>query len=181
MSQPTPAPELSRIVRFDEIGRIEWPAHIEASEQECTALAQRFGFASLASLTADYSMERNGSSIMATGSIHATLTQSCIATGEPVSEQIDEAFSICFVPQAELEASAPDEEIELDVEEADIIAYSDGRIDMGETIAETLALTVNPYPRSDSADIYLSEAGVLSEEQAGPFAALAALKEKSAK
>ena len=181
MSQPTPPPELSRIVRLDEIGRIEWPAHIEANEKERTALAQRFGFASLTSLATDYSMERNGSSIIATGSMRATLTQSCIATGEPVSEQIEETFSIRFVPQAELETSAPDEEIELDVDDADIIAYRDNRIDMGEAIAETLALMANPYPRSDTADTYLSEAGVLSEEQAGPFAALAALKQKSAK
>ena len=35
---------------------------------------------------------------------------------------------------------------------------------------------MTPYPRSPQADTALKEAGVLSEEQAGPFAALLALK-----
>ena len=41
---------------------------------------------------------------------------------------------------------------------------------------ETMALAMTPYPRSPQADTALKEAGVLSEEQAGPFAALLALK-----
>jgi hypothetical protein len=47
---------------------------------------------------------------------------------------------------------------------------------------KTLALCVNPYPRSAEADATLRQAGVLSEEdaaeQSGPFAALAALRTK---
>jgi len=181
MTQPTAAPELSRIVRFDEIGRMEWPVRIEASEQERAALAQRFGFTSVVSIEAQYSLERDGSLFIATGHIHATLSQPCIATGEAVSEEIREEFSIRFVPKAELDTNETDEEIELDVEEFDTLPYSNNRIDIGEAIAETLALSVNPYPRSENADTFLREAGVLTEEQTGPFAALAALKEKGAK
>lgn len=181
MIQPAPTPELSRIVRFDEIGRMEWPACIAANEQECTALAQRFSFVALDSVEAQYSLERDGHIFIATGHIHATLSQPCIATGEPVYEEVREEFSIRFVPEAELETNETDEEIELDAEECDILPYSDNRIDMGEAIAETLALVVNPYPRSANADAFLREAGVLTEDQTGPFAALAALKEKSAK
>jgi len=43
-------------------------------------------------------------------------------------------------------------------------------------VADTLALALDPFPRGPNADVALKAAGVLSEEQAGPFAALAALK-----
>ena len=49
-------------------------------------------------------------------------------------------------------------------------------IDLGGAIADTLALSLDPYPRSASADAALKEAGVLTEEQASPFAVLAGLK-----
>ena len=50
------------------------------------------------------------------------------------------------------------------------------RIDLGAAIADTLGLAIDPYPRSAGADAALKEAGVLSEAEAGPFAALAKLK-----
>ena len=49
---------------------------------------------------------------------------------------------------------------------------------MGEAVAETMALAMEPFPRAPDADAYLKEAGVLSEEQASPFAALLGLKDK---
>lgn len=172
------APEFSRIVRMDEIGRLQWPAHIDATPAECDALARRFGFASLDRLAADYSLTREGRTVVATGTIRAALSQPCIATGEPVAETVDEDFAIRFVPEEAQHAPAPGEEIELDAGDCDIVAYTDERIDIGDAIAETLALAVNPYPRGPGADDFLRAAGVLREEDAGPFAALAALKPK---
>lgn len=172
------APEFSRLVRLDEIGRMQWPAHVAADEQERENLARRFGFSRLARLEADYSLSRDGDCLVATGEIDAELSQPCVATGEPVPETVCESFTIRFVPEDRLETHHADEEVELDAEECDVLPYTGNRIDIGEAIAETLALAVNPYPRSENADAWLREAGVLTEDQAGPFAALAALKEK---
>jgi len=181
----TATPEFSHIVRLDMIGRLDWPAHVEADEAQRAALAARFGFASLDLLEADFSMDRDGATVMANGSLHARLAQPCIATGEPVAEEVREDFAIRFLPeesgdgaQAGPHSGAEPAEIELDADECDTLTYSGERIDMGEAVAETLALAVNPYPRSPDADAYLREAGVLTEDQAGPFAALAALKGK---
>jgi uncharacterized metal-binding protein YceD (DUF177 family) len=69
-----------------------------------------------------------------------------------------------------------DEEIELGPEDCDVVFFDGAAIDLGTAIADTLALSIDPYPRSAAADAALKEAGVLTEEQAGPFAALAALK-----
>ncbi len=56
--------------------------------------------------------------------------------------------------------------------------HIDGRSSFGESIADTLAVSIDPYPRGPNAEAALQQAGVLSEDQAGPFAALAALKGK---
>jgi hypothetical protein len=69
-----------------------------------------------------------------------------------------------------------DEEIELSPEDCDVVFHDGAMIELGSAIADTLALSVDPYPRSAGADAALKEAGVLSESEAGPFAALAALK-----
>ncbi len=172
------APEFSRIVRLDAIGRMQWPQKVEADATECEALARRFGFSALDALAAQYSLTREGKTVMATGTITAHLSQPCIATGEPVAEALREDFAICFMPEEEEATATPGEELELDAEECDTLPYADGRIDIGEAIAETLALAVDPYPRSPGADSFLREAGVLTEDQAGPFSALAALRKK---
>lgn len=172
----TAPPEFSRIERLDEIGRVDWPRHIEANADERAALARRFGFSALDRLEANYSLSRDSGAIRAAGELRALLSQPCIATGEPVAETVHESFAIRFVPEDREAAHNPDEELEIDAEDCDTLTYSGNRIDMGDAVAETLALSINPYPRSTDADRYLREAGVLTEERAGPFAALATLK-----
>ena len=49
------------------------------------------------------------------------------------------------------------------------MVFHDGAaIDLGSAIADTLALSLDPYPRSAGADAALKEAGVLSEERSQP-------------
>jgi uncharacterized metal-binding protein YceD (DUF177 family) len=79
-----------------------------------------------------------------------------------------------FLPEPAV--SSPDEEIELGETDCDVVFYDGAVIDLGSAIADTLALSLDPYPRSASADAALKEAGVLTEADASPFAALAALK-----
>ena len=109
------------------------------------------------------------------GRIKASLAQSCAATGEPLPAFIDEAFELQFQPEP---VRTPDDEIELSGDELDVIFHDGQAIELGEAIADTLAVSLDPYPRGPNAEVALQEAGVISEEQAGPFAALAALKGK---
>ena len=52
-----------------------------------------------------------------------------------------------------------------------------GAIDLGEAAAETMALALDPFPRAAGAEAALRAAGVLSEEEARPANAFAALKD----
>lgn len=173
----SPQPEFPRPVRLDQIGRGE-PASIAADDAERAALARRFGLVSLDRLEADYTLNSEAGGIMARGHLRAALAQPCVATAEPVPEVIDTPFTLRFVP----EEQAPDhEETELSEADCDTIFFTGGSIDMGEAVAESLALALNPYPRAPDADAWLKKMGVLSEEEASPFGALAALKDRMGK
>ena len=171
-----PAPEFSRPVRADQIARHAQGVTITADASEREALAKRFNLLSLSRLEADYTLSENDSGIEARGRVRAELAQPCVATGVAVPEKIDTQFLLRFV--AERDDEGDDEELEIDSDDCDVIGFDGQTIDMGEAVAETMALAMTPYPRSADADSYLREAGVLSEEQASPFAVLQSLKDK---
>ena len=151
---------------------------LAANAGECAAVAERLRLLSLDRLEAHAALSRDGEKIRARGRVKASLNQACVATGEPVPEHIDEPFDLLFVPAPN--APAAEEEMELSGDELDTIFHDGSTIDLGGAIADTLALSLDPYPRSAGADAALKEAGVLNEEEAGPFGALAGLKAKLA-
>lgn len=147
-----------------------------ADDQDLREIADRLGLLSLDRLEAHAVLSRDGPKVDAKGRLKASLGQACVATGEPVPAHIDEAFELRFVPEPR--GGGADEEIELAEQDLDTIFHDGSAIDLGNAIADTLALSLDPYPRSAGADAALKEAGVLTEEEASPFAALAALKSK---
>lgn len=147
-----------------------------ASDEERSTIAERLGLLSLTSLQAHCSLSRDGDVIRAAGRLKAALEQPCVATGEPVPAMVDEPFDLRFVPEPG--NVKPEEEIELSSDEMDTIFHDGAAIDLGSAIADTLSLSLDPYPRSANADAALRDAGVMTEEEASPFAALAALKGK---
>ncbi|HEX7877118.1 MAG TPA: DUF177 domain-containing protein [Sphingobium sp.] len=173
-----PAPEFSRPVRVDQLARYAQSTTIAAEPTEREALARRFNLLALDRLEADYALADENGAIVARGRVRAALAQPCVATGVAVPESIDTDFLLRFVVESDEDVEG--EELEIETDDADIIGYDGQVIDMGEAVAETLALAMTPYPRSPQADAYLREAGVISEEQASPFAALLSLKDKKA-
>lgn len=172
-----PPPEFSRIVRLDELGRAAKPVTISATPEECAALAARFALLSLDRLEAEYTLVAEGAGIVARGQIRAGLSQACVATGQAVPETLDSPFAVRF--EREPDHGAPEEEeIALEEEDCDTIFYTGESIDVGEAVAQTLYLSLTPYPRAANADAYLKKMGVISEEQASPFAMLLSLANK---
>ena len=167
-------PEFSRPVRLDAIGEREQTVDIAADAAERAALATRFGLLAIDSLTARFTLRREAAGIAARGHVGAALTQACAVTEAPLPASVAEDVAIRFLP-----ADSPaGEEIELGEDECDTMFYEGGAVDLGEAAAETMALALDPYPRGPDAESALRAAGVLSEDQAGPFGALAALKDK---
>ena len=150
-----------------------------ADADERAAVAARLGLASLERLDAHAVLRRDGTTITASGRVKASLEQRCVATGDPLAVRVDEAFDLRFVPEPK--TAGGDEEFELGADELDTLFHDGQAIDLGAAIADSLALALDPYPRSPKAEAALREAGVISEDEAGPFAALAALKGKLSK
>ena len=173
-------PEFSRTVRADTIGTEARRLHVEAEDSERQALARRFGLIGIDRLDADVEVIRVTADIVARGQVRAAVRQSCVATGEPVLGEIEESFAVHFRPSPAA-GGGPEDEIELGEDEMDVIFTDAGQVDVGEAVAQTLALHLDPYPRAPGAEAALKEAGVMDEGEAGPFGALAALKDKLGK
>jgi uncharacterized metal-binding protein YceD (DUF177 family) len=173
----TPSPEFSRPVRLNDVGDGTRERTITAEPAERAALARRFGLLALDALSARLHVIPEARSWRVTGTLTAELAQACVATGEPVPAHVEAPFSVRFVRDLDAaEAEAAEEEIELSGEDCDLVALEGEKIDLGETVAQSLALNLDPYPRAPDADETLKALGVLSEEDVGPFAALKGLK-----
>jgi Large ribosomal RNA subunit accumulation protein YceD len=170
-------PEFGRPVRIDTLGTVPREMRIEAGAEEREALRRRFGIVALDRLEAEVAVSRNNDEIVAAGTLYAQARQACVVTAEPVPEAIEEPFRIRFRPHPV--AAGGEEEIEIDDdEELDVVFYDGALIDVGEAAAQTLALALDPYPRAPHAEEALREAGLTGQGPAGPFGALAGLKDK---
>jgi len=165
-------PEFSRPERIDTIGAGERSVTITADEAERAALAARFGLVSIVRLEATVAVRQEAAGIAVRGRVSGDVVQACTVTDEPIPATIDEPVALLFVAEG---SAGEDEEIELDEGALDTIPYEGGAIDLGEAAAETMALALDPFPRSANAAAVLREAGVLTEEEAKPKGALAGL------
>jgi uncharacterized metal-binding protein YceD (DUF177 family) len=170
------APEFSRTVRVDILSEAPRQLRIEAAEGERIALARRFGLLAIDRLAADLALTRAGTEVAMRGALFAGVVQACVATGEPVRANVETPFDIRFRPHPD--PGGPDAEIELGDGEMDVVFYDLAAIDVGEAVAETLLLSLDPYPRAPGAEAALRAAGVKGEEEAGAFGALAGLRDK---
>ncbi|KQU53210.1 hypothetical protein ASG67_10390 [Sphingomonas sp. Leaf339] len=166
-------PEWSRPERLDTIGEQDRRIEIAADERERAALARRFGIVAIDKLAAHLIVRREASGILVTGTVTADLVQACSITGDALPVAIDEPVAVRFV-----EPSVTGEEIELSADALDTIEIEGGAIDLGEAAAETMALSLDPFPRGPNAAAALKDAGVVSEDEVTPFNAFAGLKAK---
>lgn len=168
-------PEFSRPERVDTIGEEPRTVRMEADADERRRLAARFALVAIDRLTAEFTLRRDAAGVVAEGRVEAAVTQACSVTGDPVTATVDEPVSLRFV-----EPAAVGEEIELENEAVDTVEIENGTIDLGEVAAETMALALDPYPRSPAAAAALRAAGVKSEDEVGSasFGGLAALRDK---
>jgi uncharacterized metal-binding protein YceD (DUF177 family) len=160
------APEFARRFPVERIGSEPQTESIAADPAERAALCARFGWLSLERLEADAVMTASSGRIVAKGRLRATLEQPCVTTGDSVLATVDTAFDIRFVAD---ENSAAEGERELSEDDLDVMPIEGGAIDLGEAVAQTLALALDPYPRSPGADAAMAGLGA---EEAGPFAGL---------
>ena len=164
------APEFSRPMDVRQVD--DRPQHLVAGDAECAALAKRFGLVGIARLEADLRLAMHDDAVSANGRLRADIVQSCAVSGEDLPVSIDAPIRFRFVPETDVEA----EEIELGEEECDDIPFDGQAFDLGEAVAQSLALAIDPYATGPGAEQARKAAGILGEDASGPFAALAVLR-----
>jgi uncharacterized metal-binding protein YceD (DUF177 family) len=170
-------PEFSRPVDSETISESPKRIEIGADATERRRLAGRFRLVALDRLSAAMTLQRRAGIIHVGGEVEAALVQACVVTDEPLPTELRAPFHVRYVPDAL--SSAGEEEVELSAEDCDTLPLESGRIDLGELAAETMALALDPYPRSPEADAVMREREAAQAQESSPFAALKAIKDKS--
>lgn len=152
------------------------PAEIAlaAEAAERAALARRFGLVRIDRLEAWAALTDAGDTVEANGRFEAEIVQTCAVSGEDLPVAIAEPLALRFVPAPSID----DEELELAEAELDEIPVEGDVFDLGEAVAQSLALAIDPYATGPEAERVRQEAGLSDEASSGPFAALAALRKQ---
>lgn len=172
-------PEFCRLL---DVRQVEGKrVHLEAGEDERAALATRFGLVRVDALSAELDLTRKecagGAQVEARGTLRAAIVQSCAISAEDLPVTVAEPLYIRFVPES-LTAYAPDEEIELTADDCDEIGYVGHHVDLGEAVAQSLALAIDPFLTGPNAEAARKASGLGTPEDSSPFAALKGLSLK---
>jgi uncharacterized metal-binding protein YceD (DUF177 family) len=159
-------PELHRPIAIERVGSAGLNVTVEADATECAAVAVRMQLPAVLALTCDYHLTRDtAGALLAHGRLVARVVQTCVISLEEFTADIDERFTVRCVASGE-ENEQPDP---MDLDE---IVHEGGELDLGEAMAEQLALALDPYPRAPYAT--LPELDDAPEPSA--FSALSSLK-----
>lgn len=160
------APEFSRRIAVDRLGSGPLREAIAADMAERAALCARFGWVRLDRLEAEAEVVLTPKGVEARGSLQATVAQACVVTHDAIDSAPAVPFHVRFVEEGALAAG---NEVELSDEDLDVIPFDGQAVDLGEAVAQTLALALDPFPRGPRADAVMRDLGA---EEAGPFAGL---------
>lgn len=165
-----PTPEFSRPLAVDRVPRGGSYEKIAAEASECTALAKRFDIPAVLSLSSElHATPWRGGGLKLEGTLKAEVEQISVVSLEPFQQTVELPVLRYFI--------AANAEVEGDNAEIDPI--EEGHVDLGEVVAETLALGLDPYPRKPGeAFSATTETTEIRPDTPSPFAVLGKLKPK---
>jgi uncharacterized metal-binding protein YceD (DUF177 family) len=167
-----PVPEFSRpldVARVPAGGSTE---KIAATADECLRLARRLGLPALHAQRAGLLAKPwRGGGLKVTGELEADLEQISVISLEAFRQDVRLPVERYFLP----EPPAVD-----DIEANDIDSIVAGHIDLGEVVAETLALELDPYPRKPG-ETFASAEDAGEEAESRAFSALKLLNPQNNK
>jgi uncharacterized metal-binding protein YceD (DUF177 family) len=163
--KPTVTLEFSRTLIVDRVPRKGSHEVFAAEPKECVALSKRFSLPALHSLKAHLiAMPWRGGGLKVTGDVTIDMEQVSVISLERFSKTQKFKVERYFLP----------EKMIVDAAEDDVDPIENGEIDLGEIVAETVALELDPYPRKQG-EAYADEAqpaAEIIELKPSPFAKL---------
>ena len=182
--------EFTRFVAVTGLGQGK-TLTLSPTETERTGLIKRFDLESLilfeATVTVRPSTDaRRKDWIQATGKLRAEYSQRCVITLQPVPQKLDLDLNLTFAPITDVAEDQSGSEIVIDPYQGDDPdPIENGKIDLGEAIAQEFAMALDPYPKAPKAEIspqYQCDMHEFThdfkenQQESGPFAGLARLK-----
>jgi uncharacterized metal-binding protein YceD (DUF177 family) len=174
----TVTPEFSRLLAVEGIIPDKVRTEIiEATAEECVALAERFDLRELSGFRARVNIRRvaGGTAVKLDGTLEADVVQACVVSLQDVHGHVEARFETYFTEDKgnlkdDAEFGAEDDE------DAPEMAVN-GMIDLGEVAAQYLSLELDPYPRAPGVSLaaQLAEAGMDAKNR--PFQVLEGLRE----
>lgn len=180
--------EFSRPMDASTVSSRETVRTIEATPAERLALARRLELEALDSLAATLRLRRvRGEMVRVSGTISADVVQCCVVTLDPVANHVEDSFEELFAPPhlvPEMDEVSIMDFLSDEIPEP----FENGRIDLGELVAQHLSLSLDPFPRAPGvAPVEIVEVdeetepgtdggGDAGEERPNPFSTLAKLK-----
>ena len=177
MSDPhAPPPEFSRPIDVARIGSVETVHEVSATPDERVALARRLGLLGLDRLEARIGLRcaQGGTLLYLVGRLTADVVQACVVTLEPVANHLEEGFTVIY-------GRLPEEtEVSVDVDDDSVREpWPEGPLDIGEAVAQELAISLDPYPHAAGAVLKSGEgADSEPEKRINPFSVLANLRKE---
>lgn len=170
-------PGFTYVVARDDVSDDGLEVTLEAKTEARALLAQRFGLLTLDQLKARLVIEpwrKRG--IRVSGTLEADLEQSCIVTLSPVPAELSAEFTLLYLPEDVSGRRAMEVAVDPLAEEPPDPLPVEG-VDLGEAVAEQLALVLDPYPRAEGAELAATESLESgSEKKPNPFEILKNLK-----
>lgn len=179
--------ELTRFLSLDDIPHSGLKQEIVADPEERAALAERFNLLAIDDLQARLEVRflAGGPMVRVTGEGHAGVVQACVITGDAVPNAITLNIVSDFAPEEQTEHG-----LELSLSDSDPAEpFVNGGLDLGELVAQTLAVSLDPYPRVSDASLGKVMAGaafadgfeVNASDRHNPFGVLAKLADAQKK
>jgi len=168
-------------VAVEDIAETGQHLNLTADASTRAAVAAIAALRDLPRLQANFDVRRRGAGgLHVTGTVSATVGQNCVATLEPLANEVEEAVDVVYVPQQAPALHERRNGGEIDETEAEPrdVKWNDpepllgGVVDLGALATEFLILGLDPYPRKPGA---VFEAPPDRKPEDSPFAALAKL------
>lgn len=176
---------LSRIIDVAAIPPAGTTRHVVANEAEREALAKVLDILGVESVEANLDIAPwRTEGVSVSGRLHARVTQSCVISLVPVTQEIDEQIEAKFVPAgsklATLTDAAGHSVVLGDGDEDAPEVFTGHGVDLGTLVAEHLALALDPYPRAPGAEIpaEFRDNEPKADKGESPFAILEKLKNR---
>jgi uncharacterized metal-binding protein YceD (DUF177 family) len=132
--------EFSRPLQVDRVPALGCHERLAADEKECASLAKRFDLPRIHSLGGLLKVVPwRGGGLKITGTLNARVDQVSVISLETFTSDLEFAIERYFLSPR---AGQPTAEEDVDVIE-------NGIVDLGEILAESMALELDPYPRRE--------------------------------